>query len=100
MSNWLKRFEIRQRELERGADADLVFRARKRRNGAIRLCGFAFLLIWLSTRMQMSNTPRLIIMGLGIASISSGFIPAALARQEKGFLNKPHPEEPPIMFKR
>jgi hypothetical protein len=99
MLGWFGRWRQRQRDLSQGVDADLVRDNSNRYRLAFGLIGFGFLLSLLDARIKIPSTLRSILMGMAIASVIAGFLLAAWARQERAFLSKPDPEEPPSIFK-
>jgi hypothetical protein len=97
--NWFDRWPKRQYQLASGVDADLVRDNQKRYRLAFGLLGFGFALGLLAAKVRLPDTLRLIASVVATVSLGAGFVVAAWARQEAGFLRKPDPEEPPKIFK-
>ena len=89
----------RQRELDRGVDADLVDDNRRRFWLALVLLAVGFLLAWLGVRIGFSHILRVIVVGTGVVSLIVGSLMAGWARWEWNFLHQANPEDPPSIIK-
>ena len=99
MSNWLKRFQERQRELARGADADLVQDNRTRYKRGLFLIAFGLLVGFLGSKVHLSGGLQSAAVVLSIASFTIGFVLLRWAYQESIFLNRPDPENRPVSLR-
>ena len=99
MREWLKRLNERQRDLGRGVVADLVRDNRSRWRSALGISLLGIVLVVGEDRAPIPGWAHLSIRIAGIAFLLLGLVVAKWALQERAFLNKPDPEEPPRMFK-
>lgn len=99
MTGWFERWSRRQRDLARGADADLVRDNGKRYQIAFGLIGLGFLLALLGSQIRPPSPLYWILLGIGGVSVLVGLFTAIWAREESAFLSKPDPEEPARIFK-
>jgi len=100
MSNWVKRFQERQRELTQGADADLVQANRRRYKRALLLLAFNAGLIFLNGKVNLSPALRTAVGILSATICLLGLLMLRWAWQESLFLNRPDPEGPPSILKK
>jgi hypothetical protein len=100
MSNWLKRFQERQRELAQGADADLVQANRQRYKRALLLLAFDAGLIFLNDKVNLSPLLRTAVGILSVIIFLLGLLLLKWAWKESVFLNRPDPEVPPSILKK
>jgi hypothetical protein len=98
MGSWLKRFQERQRELARGADADLVQNNRTRYKHGLFLLAFGLLVGFLRPKVHLSGVLQAAAVVVSIASFTIGFVLLRWAYQESIFLNRPDPEKPPSIL--
>jgi hypothetical protein len=89
----------RQRDLARGADAELVRDNARRYQVALGFMGLGFFLALLGNKAQPPSPLYWILVGFGGLSMLVGFLMALWAREESGFLSKPDSEDPPKIFK-
>jgi hypothetical protein len=99
MSSLFERWRQRQRDLDRGVDADLVHDNRNRYRLAFGLIGFGFLLGLLNAKVHLPSRLRWIVLGIGMVSLTAGFLLALWAKEESAFLSKPDPDEAPRIFR-
>lgn len=99
MWNWLKRQEERQRDLERGVDADLVRDNEKR--SRLSLCAWLIgcALVLAANYLPVPKWAQVAIRFVGFGLLVGGYVSSRWARREKAFLDKPDPEEPPRLFR-
>jgi hypothetical protein len=98
MSYW-QRFRQRQEDLARGADADLVRDYRRRGLLSSILLGAAWLLLYVDSRLRLQGILHSIIAYLAGACAVVSIPLWWWASQERFFLRKPDPEEPPSILK-
>ena len=99
MRNWLKRQQDRQRELERGVDADLVHGNRRRFRVSFRLLAAGTVLALAARYLPGPPWARRTLTLAASGCLVCGFILFKWAMRERAFLNEPGPEEPPKLFK-
>jgi hypothetical protein len=99
MWNWLKRREERQRDLERGVDADLVRDNVKLSRLSLSAWLVGCVLVLSANYLPLPKWAQGIITFVGFGLVATGLVFEKWARAEKVFLDKPDPEEPPRMFK-
>ena len=99
MWNWLDSHLQRKREIQQGADADLVRANRRRWRLCWSLFGLSFLLIGIQSKVRMSEPLQDVMLGLFVACFGGSLFLGHWARAEQAFLNRPDPKEPPRLFK-
>jgi hypothetical protein len=99
MLDWIERRVLRQRELQQGADADLLRDNRKRWKLSWVLLGSSFVLIGVQTMIVLSDPFHRIAVALTMILFVAGALLGHWARAEKSFLDQPDPKEPPNLFK-
>lgn len=95
MAGWFARWQERQRQLDEGADADLMQANRWRYRIAFGLIGVSVVLSLLNTKLRL---PQMLITAFRIAaaiSVLVGIVMAKWAQAEHAFLTRPEPERPP-----
>jgi len=88
----------RQRDLQSGVDADLVAATQRRSNFGwkLLLAGAGILgLLWIISHFAHPRWLDNALLTLGLIAWLGGLAILKLSSQEKAFLNKPDPEEPP-----
>jgi len=98
MSYW-QRLSQRQQDLARGFDADLVRDYRRRAWLSSILLGAGWLLLYVDSKLRLHGTLHSIIAYLAGACVVVGIPLWWWAKQERVFLDKPDPEEPPSILK-
>jgi hypothetical protein len=99
MTNWLQRFQERQRELAQGADADLLKVNRRRFRLGLFLLAFGCLLGFVGPKMHLSLVLRAagaVVFGM---SCVIGLLMLQWAARESAFLNSPDSEKPLSILK-
>jgi len=94
MAGWFARRQERRRQLDEGADADLMQANRWRYRIAFGLIGVSVVLSLLSTKLRLPQ----MLTGFRIAaaiSVLVGVVMAKWAQAEHAFLTRPEPERPP-----
>ena len=99
MWNWLERQEQRERDLERGVDADLVRDNRRRRKLALWSFGLLAMLVTLDRLFQLRGWWHELVFIAVMVCLISGFVALRWAAAESAFLHRPDPKEPPRLFK-
>jgi hypothetical protein len=99
MWNWFERSGQRQRDLDRGVDADLVRDNRKKWKLCYWLLGCGFALMGVNAMVHLTGVWDHIAIALTMASVIGGVLVGQLARAESGFLSKPDTKEPPRIWK-
>lgn len=99
MWDWLERQRKRQRDLQNGADADLVRENRRRWKIAYTLFGISFFLVGVQALIRLPDTWHRVMVALTMVLFTVGLLLGQWARAEKGFLDKPDPKEPPRLWK-
>jgi predicted lysophospholipase L1 biosynthesis ABC-type transport system permease subunit len=94
MTNWLKRFQERQRELAQGVDADLVKANRSRFRRGLFLLAFGCLLGLVGPKMHLSLVLRAVTAVVFGVSCLIGLFMLQWAARESAFLNSPESEKP------
>jgi len=95
----LKQLDERQRDLERGVDADLVRDNRRRWSHALILWLAGTLLFVVERYLPIPGWAQLSVRFAAFACIILGVFLSKWSSQERAFLNKPDPKEPPKLFK-
>jgi len=99
MWDWFQRQQQRQRDLERGVDADLVQANQRRWKLFAWLFGLAILSCGILDRVQLSGPLHEITVGIAIFLSISAAIVGRWASLQQSFLDKPDPKEPPRLWK-
>jgi hypothetical protein len=94
MTNWLKRFQERQRELAHGVDADLVKINRRRFRRGLFLLAFGCLLGFVGPKVHLSLLLRAATAVVFGISCLIGLFMLQWAARESAFLNSPDSEKP------
>jgi hypothetical protein len=94
MSNWLRRFQERQRELAIGVDADLVKANRRRFKRGLFLLAVGCLLGFAGPKMHLSFVLRVAVAVVFGMSGLIGLFMLQWAARESTFLHRPDPEKP------
>ncbi len=99
MTNWLKRFQERQRELAQGVDADLVKINHRRFQRGLSLFVFGCLLGFAGPKLHLSlvlRTAAAVVFGM---SCLIGLFMLQWAARESAFLHSPDSEKPLSILK-
>jgi hypothetical protein len=99
MWEWLERWQRRQRDLQEGADADLVRDNRRRWKICWWLMGCSFILIGIQAVVKFSDPWHTIAVTVTMVCLVGGVLFGHWARAEKSFLERPNPKEPPRLWK-
>ncbi len=99
MSGWFDRWQQRQRELQDGADADLIRANRKRWNLAWGLWACFFVLLGLQMMVKLPALWHSFVLWLSGAFFIGGSVLSRWAQAESAFLNRPGPKEQPRLWK-
>src|ERR1700733_11344821 len=99
MLDWLHRWQQRQRELQKGADAGLVRTNRRRWQFCFALFACSFLLIGIQAKVNLSDPWHTIAVTLTMISLVGGMLLGRWASAEQWFLNRPDPKKPPRLWK-
>jgi hypothetical protein len=99
MWDWFERRLQRQRELQQGADADLLRDNRRRWKLCSSLFGCSLLLLGIQAAVKLSDPWHGIAVALTMGCFLAGFLLGHWARAEKSFLERPNPKEPPSLWK-
>lgn len=99
MLDWLRRWQLRQRELQNGVDADLVRTNRRRWKVCLALFACSFLLIGIRAKVNLSDSWHTIAVTLTTIFLVGGMLMGRWASAEQSFLNRPNPKEPPRLWK-
>ena len=97
MFDWFVRQQKRQRELEQGADADLV-RANGRR-ATLSFCLYGAAVLIFAVTKSLSDPWHRTFTVAATVCLVFGFFLGLWARVERTFLNQPEPKEPPRLWK-
>jgi hypothetical protein len=98
MTNWLKRFQERQRELAQDVDADLVKANRRRFRRGLFLFVFGCLLGFVGPKLHLSLVLRAAAAVVFGMSCFIGLFMLRWAAREWAFLNSPDREKPLSVF--
>lgn len=99
MWSWIERRIERQRELDRGVDADLVRGNRRRQMLALWSFGFLGMLVTLDRLLHLRGWFHELVFIVAMVFLVLGFVASRWASKESAFLNRPDPKEPPRLFK-
>ncbi|MFY9904508.1 MAG: hypothetical protein WAM43_16505 [Terriglobales bacterium] len=94
MTNWLRRFQERQRELAIGVDSDLVKINHRRFKRGLFLLAFGCLLGLVGPKMHLSLVMRVAAAVVFGMSSLIGLFMLQWAARELAFLNSPDPKKP------
>jgi hypothetical protein len=99
MRGWLERWVQRQKDLERGVDADLVRAVRRKWRLVAWLFASCGLLIGVDRLFQPHGWFQKGLVSFTVLFFVVGAIIARWAAAENAFLNRPESEEPRRLFK-
>jgi hypothetical protein len=98
MTNWLKPFQQRHRELARGVDADLVKTNHRRFWRGLILLAFGCLLGFVGPKIHLPFVLRIAAAVVFGVSCLIGLFTLQWAARESAFLNSPDLEKPPSIL--
>ena len=98
MLDWLDRWQQRQRELQNGADADLVRDNRRLWKFSLALLVCSFLLIGIQAAVKFSDPWHTIAVTLTMVFLVGGVVLGRWASAQESFLNRPNPKERPRLW--
>jgi uncharacterized membrane protein (UPF0182 family) len=97
---WIERWLKRRNEIAQGADADLLAQNARRFHLAAVLFIAAVVLFWITTKLPLPHTARVVLNIIVFAAFVASLVLAHWTQRMEAFLNRPDPEAPPSILKK